>query len=78
MSTEPEYRFELWAVTRPDDPYYYTNWGGKTPITVIALDQQAAFKRAKAVLGEARDHHWVFKVRSVTDHRIPQEAPDAR
>jgi hypothetical protein len=75
MSNEAEFRFEMWAVTRPDDAYYYTNWDNKTPITVVATNEQAAFKSAKGALGEApRHHYWVFRVLNVTDHRIPEEA----
>ena len=71
-----EFRFEMWAVIRPDDTYYFTNWDGKEKITVVATDRQAAFKAATAALGQPRRHqHWTFKVLSVTDHRIPVEEP---
>lgn len=77
-SSAPEFRFEMWAVIRPDDAYYYTNWDRREKITVVATDRQAAFKAARAALGEPRRHqHWTFKVISVTDHRIP-ETTDAR
>lgn len=71
--TAVDFRYEMWAVARPDDPYYYTNWDGKEKITVIATDRQAAFKLAAAALGEPQRHyHWTFRVVSVTDHRIPE------
>lgn len=67
-----EFRFKMWATTRHYDPYYYTNWDGKRKITVVATDQQTALTSAKVALGDpGRDHHWVFKTVSITDHRIP-------
>lgn len=71
----PEFRFEMWAVIRPDDLYFYTNWDGKEKITVVATDRQAAFNLAATVLGEPhpmRHQHWTFKVISITDQRIPE------
>lgn len=76
-----EFRFEMWATTRPDDPYYVTNWDRRitnwdrrTKITVVAVDKPAAIRAADTALGSAGQHrHWVFEVLSVTDHRIPVE-----
>jgi hypothetical protein len=73
---KPEFRFEMWAVSRPNDRYFHTNWDGKRKITVIATDQQAAFNLADAALGNAGPHrYWTFKVISITDHRIPVQEP---
>lgn len=69
-----EFRFEMWATDRPDDPYYVTNWDRRKKITVVAPDRAAAMRAADTALGAAGEHrHWVFKVLSVTDHRIPVE-----
>lgn len=75
MSTPaPEFRFEMWATHRPADSYYVTNWDRKKKVTVVATDKQAAINKADAALGSAGQHrYWVFRVISVTDHRIPEE-----
>jgi hypothetical protein len=71
----PLFRFSMWAVARRDDPYYYTNWDGKQQITVLARTKQEAINLADAALGgkPGRYHHWTFKIREVTDSRIPGE-----
>ncbi|WP_336790412.1 hypothetical protein [Gordonia malaquae] len=72
MTDEPQFRFDMWATTRPDDPYYYTNWDNKDRITVVAATKQEAMRQAQTALGPAgRRRHWVFQTISVIDHRIP-------
>lgn len=70
--TAPLFRFEMWATHRPDDAYYHTNWDRKQKVTVVAANRQEAFNVADAALGNAgRGRLWVFRILSITDHRIP-------
>lgn len=71
--TDREFRYELWATTRPDDTYYVTNWDRKQKITVVASTKQEAINAAAAALGEAGSRrHWVFSTISLTDARLPE------
>jgi hypothetical protein len=79
LSGETLYRFEMWATSRPIDPYYVTNWDRKQKVTVVAPDRHSAYAAAATALGNAGERrHWVFRVVSVTDHRIPVESGEAR
>lgn len=69
------YRFDMWAVVRRDDPYYYTNWDRKRRVTALGATQQEAINEAARMLGDpGRRFHWTFRVISAVDNRIPVEA----
>lgn len=73
MKANPEFRFEMWAATRPDDRFSSTNWDRKRKVTMVGRSRQDAFDLAKVALGDPGAHrHWVFQVVSITDHRIPE------
>jgi hypothetical protein len=72
---QPQMAYTFWTVSRPDDPYYVTNWDRKSRIEVVADTREQAMTLADAAMGNAGDHrHWVFRLISVRDVRIPAEA----
>ena len=69
--TVPRFAFEMRYASRPNDPYYVTNWDHGATITVVAETQKAAINQADKALGDAGRHrHWVFKTLNITDTRI--------
>lgn len=74
-----QFWFAFWAVTRPDDPYYYTNWGKAVQVEVVANNRQEAINLADKAMGEAgRGRHWVFKTISVRDALLPPKEKEKK
>lgn len=69
------FRFSFKAAQADREGYYYTDWSKATPITVVAANKQDAMNLAESALGPPRrGRYWLYRLKTVTDHRIPEEA----